>query len=109
MTVEDNKRGAALCLSEYLQRIFDTPNIVGIADPQDVPPIADEPCSDVFSEGDARASFDRDMVVVVDPTQIIEPQMAGKGGGFRPDAFHQTTVATHRIDVMSKISNPGWL
>ena len=28
--------------------------------------------------------------------------MACKGGGFRPDALHQTTVATHRIDVIVK-------
>src|SRR6476620_3060316 len=102
MTGEDDKCRAALRLPEYLQRIFDTLNIVGIADPQDVPPIAEEPRSDVFSEGDARASLDRDMVVVVNPTQIIEPQMACKGGGFRPDALHQTAVATHRIDVIVK-------
>ena len=44
-------------------------------------------------------AFDRDVIVVVDPAEIGELQMAGERGGFAGDAFHQIAVAALGPDV----------
>src|SRR5215510_6175553 len=60
---------------------FDSIEIVGIPDANDVPPVAKEPRSDVFGERDIRLAFDGDVIVIVDPAQVIEFEMPGERGG----------------------------
>ena len=74
--------------------------IVGIADPQHVPAIGEEARRDILGEGDAGLAFDGDVVVVVDPAQVVELEMAGERGRLRADAFHQAAVAANRVDVV---------
>jgi len=64
----------ALLLCELSQQL----DVVGIADAQDVPPITQEPGRNVFREGDAGVPLNGDMVVVVDPTEVVQAQMAGE-------------------------------
>ena len=49
---------------------------------------------------EARATLDRDVIVVVDPAEIVEAQMARQRCGFGADALHQTAIATNRVDVV---------
>ena len=53
VAVEDDERGAALGLPEDLQGVLDAIDVVGVAHPQDVPPVTQEPGRDVLRERDA--------------------------------------------------------
>src|SRR5262249_38015782 len=80
MAIENDQSRPALGLVEERKSILDAPEIVRVADPQDVPLIGEEPCCDVLSEGDACLAFNGDVVVIVDPAQIIETKMARQRG-----------------------------
>src|SRR6185312_802150 len=73
---------------------------VGITDVQDVPAIASETDSYIFREGQPGAAFYRDMIVVVDPAQVIEAEVAGQRRRFRADAFHQAAVAAYGVNIV---------
>ena len=47
-----------------------------------------------------RVAFDGDVVVVVDPAEVVEAEMAGQRRRFRRDAFHHAAVAADGIDVV---------
>ena len=47
-----------------------------VTDPQDIPTVTQEPCRDIFGEGNARVSLDGDVVVVVNPAEVIQTQVA---------------------------------
>jgi hypothetical protein len=76
MTVENNECGAAFRLPKDLERLFDAINVVGIANSQDIPSISNESCLNVFGKRDARVAFDRDVIVVVNPAQIVEAEVS---------------------------------
>ena len=78
MTVENNECGAAFRLPEDPERLFDTIDVVRIADSQDIPSVRNESCLNVFGERNAGVAFDRDVIVVVDPAQVVEPEMSGE-------------------------------
>ena len=63
-------------------------------------PIAEEARRDILGEGDAGVALDGDVVVVVDPAEVVEAEMAGERGRLRADAFHQAAVAADRVDVV---------
>ncbi len=65
----------------------------------DVPAVAHEAGGDVVLVGDPGLAVDRDVVVVVDPAEVVELQVAGDRGGFVGDALHQAAVAGDRVDV----------
>ena len=68
------KVGRPFVFWKDLQGVLDAVDIVGVAHAQDIPAVAEKPGSDVLGEGDARVAFDRDMVVVVDPAEVIQAQ-----------------------------------
>jgi hypothetical protein len=78
VAVQNDEGRPALGLPEDLQRVLDALDVVGVADPQHVPAVAQEAGRDVFGEGDARVAFDGDVVVVVDPAEVVEAEMAGQ-------------------------------
>src|SRR4029077_10812774 len=78
MTVEDDECGAAFRFAKDLEHLLNAIDVVGIANSQDVPSIRNESCVDVFGERDSRVAFDRDVVVVVNPAQVVEPEMSGE-------------------------------
>src|SRR5215471_10164162 len=92
MAVENNECGAAVRFPKDRERFFDAANVVGIADAQNIPSIRDETCLDVFGKGDARVAFDRDVIVVVNPAQIVETEMSRQGCRLRRYTFHQAPV-----------------
>src|SRR2546429_4468 len=72
------RAGPALRLAEDLESVLDAIDVVGIADPQNVPSVAQEPGGYVLREGDARVAFDGDVIVVVDPAEIVQAQVSGE-------------------------------
>ena len=73
---KNNEGRTSFCLFEDVQGVLDAIDVVRIADSQDVPSICKESCGDIFSEGQACVALDGDVVVVVDPAEIIETQMS---------------------------------
>ena len=102
VAVENDEGWAALGLVEDVDRALDALDVVGIADPQDIPAVAEEAGRDILGERDVGLAVDRDAIVVVDPAQVIERQMAGERSGLRGDALHHVAVAAHRIDVVAE-------
>ena len=98
--VEDDEGRPALGLLEDLEGVLDAIDVVGVADAQHVPPVGDEPGRDVLGERQVRAAFDRDVVVVEDPAEVIEAKVTRERRRFGADAFHQAAVAAHGVDVV---------
>src|SRR4029453_17338206 len=100
MPVQDDERGPAFRLLENFERIFDAAYVVGIADAQNIPAVSEKTRGHVFGECNIRVPFDADVIVVVDPAEVIEAEMTGEGGGFRTNAFHHATVTANGVDVV---------
>src|SRR5690606_17761064 len=49
----------------------------------------------------------RDLVVVVDPAEVVELEMAGQGGRFACDPFHQVAIAALDEDAVVEELEPG--
>ncbi len=81
-------------------RVGDPLAVVGVADPLDLPAIAEKAGGDILAEGERGVALDRDVVAVVDPAEVAEPQMAGERGRLAADALHHAAVAAQRVDVV---------
>ena len=101
--------GRPFVLRKIVEGVLDAIDVVGVADPQHVPAVRQEPRRDVLGERDARVAFDRDVVVVVDPAEIVEAQVAGQRRRFRRNALHHAAVSANRIDVVIEDLEPGRL
>ena len=84
---------------EGLEGAAEQLEVVRVADPGDVPAVALEAGGDVVAVGELGVAVDRDVVVVVDPAEVVELQVAGERGGLVRDALHQVAVAADRVDV----------
>ena len=91
--------GLVLVRQEALIRVVDRRQVVGVVHRQHVPAQAAEPRGHVLAERQVGLAFDRDVVVVVDPAEVRELQMAGERRRLAGDAFHQVAVAALRPDV----------
>src|SRR5438552_8668646 len=80
--------------------MFDRIEIVRVPDPQYVPVIALEARGHVLRECKTRWAFDRDVVVVVNPAEVVEAEMACQGRSLRCHAFHQTAIAANHVHVV---------
>ncbi len=68
-------------------------------DPRDVPAEADELRGDVVAEGQGGAALDRDLVVVVDPAEVVQLQVPGQRRRLLGDALHHAAVPADGVDV----------
>src|SRR6478672_3112123 len=100
MAVQYNERGPAFRLLEYHERLFDSVNVIGIADAQNVPAVSEKTRGHVFGECDVRVPFDADVIVVPNPAEIIQTEMTGERGSFGSNAFHHAAVTTDGVDVV---------
>ena len=98
--VEHDERGPALGPPKDPQRVFDALHVVGVAHAQHIPAIGEEPGRDVLRERQVGAAFDGDAVVVPDPAEAIQAQVAGERRSLGADALHQAAVAADRIGVV---------
>src|SRR5882724_7220397 len=78
MAVKNDERRTTLRFPEGFEGALDAVGIVGVANAQDVPSITQEPGCHVLREGNASVAFDCDVIVVVHPAELVEPQMGGK-------------------------------
>ena len=100
VAVDDDQRRALGLVLERLERAREHRAVVGVADAGDVPAVADEARRDVVGEREARGALDRDPVVVVDPAEVLEPEVAGQRGRLGGDPLHHVAVAAQRVDVV---------
>ena len=76
VAVQDEEGRAARRLAKHQQGLLDSINVVSVADAQNVPTVTQESGGDVLRKGDSRIPFDGDVVVVVDPAEIVQAKMA---------------------------------
>src|SRR5215471_546936 len=102
MAIQNNEGRSLLRLSENLKGAFDPIDVVGITNAQDIPPVRQESRRNIFRERDTCVPFDRDVVVVVNPTEIVEAQVPGEGRRFRGYPFHHAAIPAYGINVVVK-------
>ena len=67
--------------------------VVRIRDVLHEPVVRLETRADILRERQLRFAFDADLVVVVKPQQLVQPEMSRQRSGFRRDAFHHIAIA----------------
>src|SRR4029077_19744685 len=72
MTLYDYDGRFARRSSSIPKRSFDSIEIVGIPDANNVPSVGKEPPSDILGKRDIRLAFDRDVIAIVDPAKVVE-------------------------------------
>ena len=111
VAVDDDQCGLVGGLTENVES-FGRARSVSLASVTciDVPAVAFEARAHVFAEGQAGVAFDGDVVVVVDPAEIGEFEVAGEGSGFAGNAFHHVAVAADGVNaVIENARNRGLL
>ncbi len=78
------------------------PRSLASLDPGHVPAETLEPLAHVLAKSKVSVAFDRDVIVVVEPAQVVELEVAGERSRFAGDAFHQVAITAQRIDVVVK-------
>lgn len=79
----------------------------GITHTGNVPAIGDKACSHVLAESPVCVTFDGNLVVVVDPTQVRKFEMASQGGGLAGHPFHHAAVTTQGVNVIIEQIDAG--
>src|SRR6267154_2057097 len=102
MTINDYDRWSARGARGIPERVLNAIQIVGIPDPNDVPSIRQKSPGDVFAERDIGFAFDRDVIVVIDPVQIIELQVPGKRGCLARGSFHHAAIAAEGVNAIAE-------
>ena len=100
VAVQNDEGRAILGFVKHVERVLDAIDVIGVAHAQNIPAITEKAGRDVLGKGDARIAFDGDVIVVVNPAEVIERQMAGERCRFRTHALHHAAVAAHRINVV---------
>src|SRR5258706_238790 len=77
----DDQGGPIGRLRGGLEGLVEPGEVVRVRDPGHAPAVADEAGGHVVAEGQAGVALDGDPVVVVDPAEVAELQVAGQGGG----------------------------
>ena len=100
VAVDDDERRTVGAGLERREGLSEQVEVVGVADPHDVPSVGEEPARDVLREGEVRPPLDRDAVVVVDPAEVREAQVSGERGRLAGHALHHAAVAAERVHVV---------
>ena len=98
--MRDDDGRALLFAEEALEMRQEARSVVGVREVQDVPTVGFEALADVFGEGERGVAFDRDLVVVVDPTKVGQAEMSGQRRRLGGDAFHQVAVRAEIVNVV---------
>ena len=98
--LHDHERGLVLLRLEGLQRLLQRGGVVGVGHPLHPPAEPLELLPHVLGEGEVRLALDRDLVVVVEPAEIREAEMAGDRGRLGGHALHQVAVAAEHVGVV---------
>src|SRR5215469_5552822 len=108
VAIEHDKCWAAFGLLEDTQCVLNAIDIIGVSDAQHVPAIGEETRCNIFREGNAGVAFNRDVVVVPDPAEAIEPKVSRQRRGLGRYAFHHAAVAADGVNLVVKdvVSRP---
>ena len=85
----------------------ESPQIVAVRHALDVPAVRLEALRRVVGEREIGLAIDGDVIVVVDPDQAAQPQVAGQRAGFVRHALHQVPVGGEEVRVMLDDSLAG--
>src|SRR5258708_31833622 len=102
MTIDDYDGGSAGRARSSPQRVLDAIQIVGIPYAKDVPSIRQKSPCHIFGEGDIGFALDGDVIVVVDPAEVIELQVPRKRSCLARDAFHHAAVAAECVNAIAE-------
>ncbi len=98
----DNQRRAVVAGAERGESCFQSRHVVRVLDRHRVPSQTVEPRGHILTECQVGVAFDRDLVVVVDPTEIGQLQVPRDRSRFAADAFHEVPVAAQRVHIVTE-------
>ena len=75
-------------------------HIFGRSHPEHLPAISLEPGAYIFPEGDVRAAFDGDLIVIIEENQFPQTQSACQRSGFRCHPFHLVPVGSDAVGIV---------
>src|SRR5262249_19526751 len=78
VAVENNECGTTRGFSKDPEGVLDAIEVIGVANAQHIPPITEEAGGDILAEGDACIALDGDVIVVIDPAEVVEAQMTSQ-------------------------------
>ena len=99
VAVNDDQCRAVLRALKISERAGQHLKIVCVADSRHVPAVGHKTRGHVLSKRQGSVALDRDVVVVVNPTEICKLQVPGERSGFAGDAFHHASVSAERVHV----------
>ena len=99
VAVHDDEGGPPAAALGRLEGAVEHGEVVRVPDARDVPAVGDEAGGHVFAEGELGVALDRDVVVVVDPAEVVELEVPGQRRRLAGDALHEAAVAAQRVDV----------
>src|SRR3974390_1021164 len=102
VTIKNDEGRAIRGLAKNGQRVLNPVDVVGVAHAENVPTVTEKSCRDVLRKGDARIAFDRDVIVVIDPAEVVQGEMARQRRCFGSHALHHAAIAANRVDVVAK-------
>ena len=102
VAIDDDQRRPVRLPLRRLDGDVDQSEIVDVADAQHIPVPALEARGHVVAEGQRSVALDGDVIVVVEPDQVGQPEMSGDRGRFVADAFHQVAIAAERVNAVVK-------
>ena len=97
--VHDDQRRAGRFGLERLERPGQQATVVRVVNVSDVPAQPGELGGDVIAERQPGAALDGDLVVVVDPAEIVQLQVSSQGRRLLRDAFHHAAVPAKGVHV----------
>src|SRR5712664_481265 len=102
MTIDDYDGRSARRARSSPQRVLDAIQIVGIPYAKDVPSVRQKASCHIFGERNIGFALDGDVIVVVDPAEVIELQVPRKRSCLARDAFHHAAVAAERVNAIAE-------
>src|SRR5262249_20966668 len=80
--------------------VLDTIQIVSIRHADDIPSVSEKAPGHIFSEGDVGLAFDGDVIVVVNPAEVVELQVPRKRSCLARDALHRPAIAAQCVHAI---------
>ncbi len=97
--LDHDQGGAVVGRLEALKRPGQRLAVVGVVDLVGRPAIGAEALGHVLVEGELGVALDGHRIVVVDPAEVGELQVAGHGSRLAGHALHQVAVAAQGVDI----------
>src|ERR1700737_808411 len=97
VTVDNDQGRPVVALEKSIDGAGQHLLIIGVADAGDVPAVGDEAGGNILAESQSRVALDGDLVVVINPAEVGELEMAGERGSLAADSLHHAAIPAHGI------------